>query len=409
MLYFTNQELAEANHVSVRTVRNWIDAAREGKLDLTLHSKGQRYYIANTSKNTLIIKDLVSKNKKYRPHRAQKTVMPQSKFYDLYTQEQLYDIASNLEINREIPRQYNYFGEGADNWDKYAQHLVDETSPNYLKSTIELYQINKAYVDDILEVYDQVNVIDIGVGNALPTRGLLEHLIEKGKMGRYIALDVSPQMLSIARKNIEDWFGDTITFEGFNTDITHDRFGYLLADEYIKTDSEKTTNLLLFTGGTIANFKKQGSVLEVIHDSMGIHDYLIHTQKLDTESSRRQFNFDPKSGNPGLAPIHRYIFDLLNIDESFYEMDMGYDPTVKERYIRVRLKIALSIKFRFEGGERIVDFNKGDGILLWRAHQNSLFEVVRLFTNADFYPLQISQTNQDGYVMTISRIKREEV
>ncbi len=75
MLYFSNQELATTHHVSVRTVRNWIEAAKAGKLVLTLHTKGERSFIANTPKNSLLIKELVLKGKKFRPHRAQKTVM----------------------------------------------------------------------------------------------------------------------------------------------------------------------------------------------------------------------------------------------------------------------------------------------------------------------------------------------
>ncbi|HEX8226882.1 MAG TPA: L-histidine N(alpha)-methyltransferase [Candidatus Saccharimonadales bacterium] len=388
-------------------MRNWIDSAKAGKLDLTLQTKGERTYIANTSKNQIIIRELVDKGKKYRPHRSQKTVMPTSKFYELYTQEQLYDIVSNLEINREIPSQYNYFGEGASNWDKYVQHLSDEESRNNLNATIALLETNQDYLDELLAQYDQINIVDVGVGNALPVRKFVEHLLEIGKMGRYIGIDISETMLEIAASNMKKWFGDKVVFEPHTLDIDHDRFGYLLAEEYIKTNSQDTANILLFLGCTIQNFKKPGTVLKVIHDSMGVKDYLIHQQKLDTQSSRRYFDFNPGPSNSSLAPIDRHIFDLLNIDESLYEVEMGFDPKLKQRYIRVVLKVAVSIRFRFKDGERVVDFNKDDVILLWRALQNSLQDVVDQLVESDLYPLQVSQTDDQEFLLAVSRIRHD--
>jgi uncharacterized SAM-dependent methyltransferase len=407
MLYFTNQELAVAHHVSVRTVRNWIESAKAGKLDLVLHGKGERTYVANTSRNMLVIKRLAENGKKYRPHRSQKTVSPKPEFYDLYTQEQLFDIVSNLEINHEIPRQYNYFGEGAKNWDNYAIRLSEEDAPSLLNASVELLEHNKEYLDHLLQHYEQVNIIDIGVGNAMPVKKFLSHLLEQNKLGRYIAIDISPTMLEIAEKNIKKWFGDKIDYEGYALDIDHDRFGNLLAEEYIKTDSSSTTNVVLFVGGTIANFKKPGAILQVIHDSMGVNDFLIHHQTVDTQLGRHYFDFNDGTSSARLAPNHRYIFDLLNIDDSLYEVEMGFDSELSERYVRVALKIALSIRFRFEGGERILSFNKGDTILLWRHRHNNLIDIMTLLTNNDFSPIQVSQAFDQQSLLTISRIKHD--
>ncbi len=407
MLYFTNQELATAHHVSVRTVRNWIESARAGKLDLILHDKGERTYVANTSKNLVIIKGLVKNGKKYRPHRSQKTVSPKPEFYELYTQEQLFDIASNLEINHEIPRQYNYFGDGADNWDNYVNRLSQEETPSLTSAAIELLDNNKDYLDHLLAQYEQINIIDIGVGNALPVRKFLTHLLEQNKLGRYIAIDISPTMLEIAENNIKTWFGDKIDYEGYALDVDHDRFGNLLAEEYIKSDSKGTANVVLFIGGTIANFKKPGTILQVIHDSMGVNDFLIHHQTVDTQLGRHYFAFHSGESGSSLAPNHRYIFDLLNIDDSLYEVEMGFDAKLSERYVRVALKIALSIRFEFDGGERIINFNKGDTILLWRHRHNSLIDIITLLTDNDFSPLQISQALEPQSLMTISRITHD--
>lgn len=405
MLQFSNQELAIANHVSVRTVRNWIESAKAGKLDLSLITKGERTYVANTSKNLQIIQGLVDKGKKYRPHRSQRTVTPQENFYELYSQEQLYDIVTNLEINHEIPCQYNYFGIGANNWANYMRHMDEEETPNNLNATAKLLASNSEYIDNLLANYDQINVVDIGAGNAQPVKDFLAHLLDKGKLGRYIAIDISQTMLKVAEANVKKWFNGKVNFEGHTLNVEHDRFGYLLANEYIKSDAQRTTNLIMFFGGTIQNFKNPGSILKVIHDSMGINDFFLHEQKLDTSSSRKYFDFNPNPAGARLAPLFRYIFDLLNIDETLYDVDMGFDPIESERYIRVVLNVALSLKFKFKGGERTIYFDKGDTIQLWRARQNTALQIVALLMHNELYPLQVSQTTDQEFVLTISRIK----
>ncbi|HSH55554.1 MAG TPA: L-histidine N(alpha)-methyltransferase [Candidatus Limnocylindrales bacterium] len=406
MLHFTNQELAETYHVSVRTVRNWIDAARDGKLDLVLHTQGKRSYVANTSRNVATMKQLSEKNKKFRPLRSVKMVAPKPEFYKLYNQAQIYDIVANMEIHHEIPRQYNYFDQGALYWDSYANRLAEEETPNNLTACVQLLESNQKYIDDLLSLYKQVNVIDIGLGNALPTKKFLEHLLNQDKLGRYIGIDISPTMLSIAERNIESWFGDKIKFEGHALDFENERFGILLADEYIKSNSQDTCNILLFLGGTLQNFRKPEAVLSVLHDSMGVNDFLIHEQKLDTKTSRRYFDFNPVPSNTTLAPNHRLIFDLFNIDESIYDVEMGFDSELSERYIRVALKVALNITFAFQTGERTIRFNKGDTLLLWRARQNKLLDLLQLFEKSDLYPLHISQTIDQEFILTMSRIRQ---
>lgn len=407
MLYFSNQELASSYHVSVRTVRNWIESAKAGKLDLSLQTKGERTYIANTSKNKTVMDGLAVNGKKYRPHRAYKTVSPRAEFYEIFSQSQIYDIVSNLEIHHELPRQYNYFDKGAHRWDEYADRLAEEDGPNMLTSAIKLLENNSGYIDDLIKQFKHVNVVDLGAGNALPVKGLLRHLIDQKKLGRYVAVDISPEMLEIAEHNVKTWFGESIQVEKYARDILYERFMDILAGEYIKKDSSETINLILFLGGTPCNFRDPNMPFRVIHDSMGVSDLLIHQQKLDTSATRKYFDFNTNPGVTTLAPNHRLIFDLFNIDESLYNVEMGFDEERSERYIRVRLKVALSIKFTFEDGERLINFNKDDTILLWRYVHSNALQVLKRLADNDLNPLQASQTDDQEFILTISRIKRD--
>lgn len=405
MLYFKHSELANEYHVSLKTVHNWIDAARQSKLDLKLHEVNGRTYVANTTANLVILERLASKGQKYRNNLHHKIVTPKPEFYGLYTRRQMLDIISNLTIHHEIPRQYNYMDEGARNWDRYTETLMQENNPNLLKCTIELIQANIKDIDRLLGSAKKINVIDLGPGNSTPVKGLLEHLLKTGRLHRYIAIDISESMLEIARENVETWFDGKVPFEGYVKDITYERFDDLLVDDMLGPHADETINLTTFFGATPMNFRSPYDSLKVVRRSLGQRDLLLYADKPDTEMDRRYFNFNPESDSVTvLSPNHRFIFDLLNIDESLYEVEMGFNEQKRIRYIRVQLKTALTINFQFENGERKVVLQKGDKILLWRAWHQTTLELISDFEAVGFTLLQASLTEDRQYLLTISGV-----
>jgi hypothetical protein len=405
MLYFKNTDLAETYHVSLRTVLNWIEAAKEDKLDLELYTYKDRQYVANTTRNISKIESIVEERKKYRNKRGYKVITPKPEFYELFTKHQLFDIISSLDVYHEIPRQYNYFNGGAEYWDKYAWRLASEQSPNFLNQTIKLLDINKGYLDELLAPYNRVNVIDVGIGNAIPTKTFLEHLRANNKLGRYIGLDISPEMLKIAERNVQEWFEGEVPFEGYQFDMNYDRFVDLIADDYMAGEESATSvNVIFSLGGTLENQRFPDGALKAIHSSMGRKDLFILCLKLDTVNSRRFFDFNVKQGFSSLSPNHRFIFDLMNIDESLYEVEMGFNERLRMRYIRVRLKVALSIVFESSEGKRIVELAKNDTILLWRYWHQDAFDVVEQLRHDDFSTILASQTEDQDYILTVSRV-----
>jgi uncharacterized SAM-dependent methyltransferase len=406
MHYFRHSELAKQYNISLRTIHNWIDAAKSGKMVLTLHESGNKMYIANTAQNMRTIAQLVESRKKYRNAKAVKIITPHSEFYDIFNDHSIHDIVTNLEVNHEIPRQYNYMDSGAAQWDIYAKRLMNETDANIINRTVKLLETNQSYLDDLLANYKRVNVVDIGVGNAYPVRTLLAHLLKQGKLGRYIALDISPDILAIARQNINEWFGGKVGFEGHISDINYDRFSDLLIQEYVKEDAKDTINVVMLLGGTLANMRSPQGAYKVIHDSMSANDLLIYANKLDTKETRRLFDFSHTSGTTRLAEIHRLVVDLLGIDEAYYDVELGYDPELKQRIEQIRLKVSLILKFQFKGGEREVELSKGSSILTWRAHQQRAVDLQTELDANDFYVLHSSQTDDESFILAISRVKR---
>jgi len=406
MLYFKHSELVDKYHVSLKTVHNWIDAAKAGKLDLELYSLDSRTYIANKPKNITLIEQLVAQGKKYKNARYGKVATPTPLFYELFSRQQILDIINSLNVYNEIPRQYNYFDEGAVNWDKFAQQMWRDDAPNLLRSSISLLHSSMKDVDLFIEGYDMVNVIDIGPGNAMPVRGLLEHLLEKGILHRYIAVDISESMLEIAEQNIKEWFGDKIQFEGYVKDVTHERFDDLIVDDMLAKTGEKTINLALLLGATPMNFLEPYDMLNVVRKSLGRDDLLFYTDKPHTETENVSFdvNADLDLEASALSPKYSFILSLLNIDESWYDVEMGFNEHKRICYIRARLKVDMTIKFKFGGVERSVVLDKGDAILLWRAWYQTSLEIISGFEKAGFTLLQSNTTKDRQYLLTISGI-----
>lgn len=405
MKYFKNTELAKLYNVSEKSVRNWIHAASEGKLDLQLYAIEDKPYVANTSKNTFLIEQLVLKGKKYKNSRAFKSVVPTKKFYDLFNSQQLLDIISSLDIHRDIPYQYTYFDGGAKYWDVYANRLLDEKLTNSLSGTILLLDISKDYLDNIFSDYKSVNIVDIGVGNCLPVKGLVEHLLEIKKLKRYIAIDLSNELFDIAEANMKTWFGDQVKFEKHTRDINYERFYDLLVEDSFHGEADSSINLVLLLGGTISNLREPDQTLRNINASMGRNDIFLLSRKLDTEKARRHFDFNVDNNDLTLAPQDRLLLDLLNIDPSYYTVEQLFDENLKARNIRVRLKVDLSIQFDFEGYHKRLEFRKSETILLWRSNHQRMSEVVEQLEKNSFSTLQAITTKDQEYSMFVSKIK----
>jgi uncharacterized SAM-dependent methyltransferase len=352
-----------------------------------------------------MLEKLADKGKKYRNNLHQKVVTPKPEFYKVYNTRQVLDIISDLNIHREIPQQYSYFDGGAHNWVDWVEKMKREKTSNALNGTVELIQSNLSALDQLLLERDRVNIIDLGVGDAQPVRLLLEYLLDKKLLNRYIALDTSQSMLDVAEENINDWFKGKVKFEGHVRDIRYERFDDLLLPDALGEDYDRIINIVLFLGGTRSNFRAPNDCLKVIQGSMGEQDLFMYTGKPDTEASRRYFNFNPKEESLAmLPPLDRFVLEMLGIDQSLYQTEMGFSEQHKMRYIRVRLKHPITIQFASEEIKRDVKLEKNETILVWRAWHWTTHDVISDFESAGLTLLQAGLTRDRQYLLTISGV-----
>lgn len=401
MKYFKNTELAKLYNVSEKSVRNWIQAAQEGKIDLQLYEQSGKFWVANTSKNTVAIENLVQKGKKFKNRRGLKAVTPVDEFYKLYNHKQILDIISNLTIHHEIPTQYSYFDGGAKYWDEYTHRLSSEQAPNILKGTVELLDATFENVDKLIDNYERVNVVDLGPGNGLPIRSTLERLLKEGKLNRYIAIDCSKEMLEILEQNINTWFEGKVKFEGHIRDISYERFDDLLAGAY----TENVINLVFLLGNTLNNFRSPDQVLTAISNSLGLNDLLFYSCYLDTPTTRRYFDFNSSRQNQKFRS--ELILDLLNIGGSLYGIEQKFNEEKRARSICMIPTVDLSIAFSLQDGVRTVELRKNEPILLWRGRHKDTVETINQFDENGLDLVQATKTKDQQYLLTTSRIKVE--
>lgn len=409
MQHFRHSELAKEYHVSLKTVYNWIDAAKQGKIDLELLEEKGRTYIANKQSNVVVLRQLSQGGKKYRNARFQKVLTPKPEFYELFSREQILDIMTNLRTHGEIPRQYNYFDKGAHNWDeRMRRDAKQEGISNTLKGTQELIHTNLSAIDRLTEGYSKINVIDVGPGNGMPVRELLEHLMDRGTLHRYIAVDISEEMLRIAAQNIKGWFGEQVPFEGYTRDIAYERFNNVLVDDMLARDADDVLNLVLFLGDTPVNFRDYTDPLRTIYGSMDSKALLLCTNKPDTETSRRYFEFSVTPGDNKLAASHTFLFDLFNLTDDLYDVEMDFDSQLHMRYVRVRLRISLTIRFQFKDSVHDVNLEKGSTILLLRVWHMTPVDIINELKRIGLTLLQSSMTKDRNYLLTIFGMEEAE-
>lgn len=189
----------------------------------------------------------------------------------IFDERQLSEIFYSLEGKGEIPGKYNYFGIGADNW---IERSIGQNHKNDSYKLGSQYKLMNDTLDLVLgAVADKntVNIVDIGCGNGYPSFPIISFLNDKKKLGKYIAIDVVPQMIDSAVKNLQEIdILKNIKIDKYLHDFEDGHF----ADIMIKERKEGVVNLFTFFGSTLGNMMDRHRALANIRDSMTEGDLL---------------------------------------------------------------------------------------------------------------------------------------
>jgi uncharacterized SAM-dependent methyltransferase len=325
-------------------------------------------------------------------------VVPDRRFYEQFNTSQILDIVTSLDVHREIPYEYSYVDAGAEQWDRQARSLLAAGPENPLTDVLELLATTRAQLDDLVGSEMMVNIVDLGVGNALPVRPLIARYAYQGQLDRYIGLDISPDMLRIAERNIRTWFGNRIRFEGYVRDLNLHLFnGLLLAPD--------RTNLVTYFGGTITHFRRLEPSLQMIRQSLGHRDILLFALPVDPEKADRSTDFTiSRPGTNEMFP-GRSLTDLLGLEPDQYELEEFFDAAERTRRLRIRLTTPVAIDFDLESEHRIVQLEPGEPILLRRTRHLDPTEAVDLLHDNGFAVLQTARSKNRRHFLAMSRVQ----
>lgn len=402
MKYYKYSQLVKEYNVSDRTVRNWVEASLKGKVDLKLHEAKGRHYVANSVANNAILESLADHGKKYRNSRSSKSVEPNRSFYETYSPDQVVDIINSLEKNHELPWDYTYFGNSAEYWDEYLMELHAAKNGNVITNSIETLKLNYAYLDALIEKYDHVNVVNVCVGNNIAIHDLLSRIKASGKLNRFIAADISKDMLDVAGRNIDRWFSGSVKMERCLIDIKRQSLGLIATDSSVAT-GDRDVNIFIMAAGVISNFSNQQKVLDNLFLGMSKDDLIITTKKRDTPQARGFFDFNTSKDTSQLGFRRASLLQMLGIEESFYDTIKEYDPVNRTKLLRIVLKVDLTIDFKVLGKNKAVHLEKGTSIAMWFAHLQPDNDFLATLEAAGFDPLLTAQSADQQLLLTISK------
>ncbi len=287
------------------------------------------------------------------------------RLFDLYTPEQVDQIAVDLAA-RQIGTRFNYVGRGAAHWNAMAGWMAGSGTPNSLRSTVDLIGGMRGELAAWSAGVGEVRIVDLGPGDGTPARVLGAAL---GRVDRYVAVDISHAMLGRVAAELRGRFGPAVAVETHRRDFETDDIADLISGGGAGT-------VVLLAGGTLLNLGAPGALLRAVRGAMSARDLLVCGVRLDTPASRAAFDFGPPR-EAGLDPHDRVVLDLLRIDPAWYEPEHGFDPVLRERYIRIRMTRPVDVVF---GRGREVRLAAGETVHLWRYHHRDPDEVRDLFT-----------------------------
>jgi uncharacterized SAM-dependent methyltransferase len=398
MSVFKNTQVAKLFKVSNTTITNWIEAAEKGKVDLELTSIGKRKLIIDNAKNRQVIQRLVEKGKKHIGRSDRIFINPSSDILKVFSENQLSELYANLSSKYEIPYKFSYLGTGADLWDShYKLSLEDEDARRNQEYKLIIENIESLIFK--LRGFKIINIFDIGCGNGYPASVIIEKLILAGFEITYSAIDISGEMIKIAKNYLLDKHAN-LKFSGHILDIDQVNISNLLLDS--KKD-KTTTNLILYLGGTLGNQTDTSRVFGNLRDSMSLDDLLLFGNSISEENNK----------NPALK-IDEYhykrttwILDILGLSQMYPESVLNTYDVIKREYKRkIPILKNITINFELKNTIHTIDFNEYDEILVYRYKEFKEPELIQEVVETGFMIEQFVTNRNSTYALMLVRPKK---
>ncbi|MBG1266583.1 L-histidine N(alpha)-methyltransferase [Nostoc sp. WHI] len=335
------------------------------------------------------------------PNSISRTAKPSSEFYSIFSEEEILGIIHALEFRREIPLKYFYKGRGAKIWDDfYLKYLIPKW---YGRSNVEidLLKNNFQCLNDNIQSGEKINIIDVGAGNSYPVKKFIHRLNQLGRVNKYIALDISEELLNLSKRNFKKWF-PLIEFISSTIDIENSCVPKNLFQNQASLEIDDTAKIFFHLGVTIGNHQNRDKVLQNFRDSMGKNDFLVFTNETGSNS---EWDGKVRGGcNYHVEGIYEWVKNKIGIKNEDCELLRKYDLKTDSIVANIKLRNHYTINFSRMGIDKNIEISEGEEITIWRHHK---YEMPKLMQEIERCGLQLVHYNTDKYkshIMVICKV-----
>ncbi|MDY6784561.1 MAG: L-histidine N(alpha)-methyltransferase [Cyanobacteriota bacterium] len=322
---------------------------------------------------------------------------PIAEFYSIFSEAEISAIAQSLEMSREIPLKYSYKGQGAKKWDRfYLQHLVARW---YRSSNpeVQLLAQNFKLIHSHCTTAHKLNILDVGAGNSYPVKTFVRQFHRFNPIERYIALDISPELLAVSEGNFKRWF-PTIQFYSYLIDIEKSCIPKTIVD----CEDENRTNIILHLGVTMGNHRNRIGVLKNFRYSMKKGDLLIVASEIGSNS---QWNGIARGGfKYHVEQVYAGIKRLMAIGDEDCELVRKYDEESDSLVANIKFIKDYEFEFNVRGTDKKVTVSEGEEITIWRQHKYEISELLQEVEKAGLQLIRYTTNKYSSNIMVICEV-----
>ncbi|WP_181852874.1 L-histidine N(alpha)-methyltransferase [Nostoc sp. ATCC 53789] len=330
-----------------------------------------------------------------------RTAKPSSEFYSIFSEEEILGIIFALEMRREIPLKYSYKGRGAKIWDDFYQKYI---IPRWYRTSnveIELLKNNFKYFNDNIKSGEKINIVDVGAGNSYPVKHFVQRLNKLNKVNKYVALDISEELLNLSKNNFKKWF-PKVEFISSTIDIENNCVPKTLFQNKADLEIDNTAKIFLHLGVTIGNHQNRDKVFKNFRESMGRNDFLVFTNEIGSNS---KWDGNVRGGcKYHVEEIYGWVKNKVGIESEDCELVRKYDLKTDSIVANMRFNHDYTINFSRMGIDKKIEISEGEEITIWRHHK---YEMPKLLQELERSGLQLIQYSTDKYkshIMVICKV-----
>lgn len=402
MRYYKNIELSRRFGIGGNTISRWIQNSIDGKNTLEIVEKKQLtndkpiFRIISNAHNEKELLKLFQDGRSKTKVSLKKEVNINIDTLKIFSTKQISELINALE-DKHIPLKFTYMNGGAEMWDEYIQESRKSGEHPTTKRTEQLLDSLYNNMDLINPENKKINFFDIGCGNFLPVQNYINTLNKKKMLNKYIAIDISQEMLEIAETQaLKILRPDQIVKVQRDFEIEN------FSDYANPFRDNDTINIVAFIGSTIGNYTDQRTILTHLRESLIKDDLLIITNRLDTENAKTKFNNILEKNERRL-----WIPAMLGIDTGEVQFHSIYDEKKDARVIAMKLDKDYSFTFTFpdSNAERKIYLYASDQIILWHHKMTSIEDIPMQFKRAGLEQILFLKTVEDNYGMFVTKKK----